>query len=71
VAFPIGEAQITGLLNGGSLVWAFISDSILTAAIGFGTKIKSLVFIFMIAIFIFVGTVLYFLVVINLKRKLF
>jgi FLVCR family feline leukemia virus subgroup C receptor-related protein len=71
VAFPIGEAQITGLLNGGSLIWAFIADSILTAAVGFGSKAQSTIFLFIVIIIIMLGTVLYFFVAINLKRKHF
>jgi hypothetical protein len=71
IAFPIGEAQITGLLNGGSLIWAFISDSILTLIIGFGTTVKSLIFISVIILFIAMGNVLSFMMRINLKRKHF
>jgi hypothetical protein len=67
VAFPIGEAQITGMLNGGSLIFAFIADSILTAAIGFGTKLKSTLFIFILTLMILLGPLLYFFV--NIDEK--
>lgn len=37
LAFPMGEAQVTGLLNGGAMLWAFLSSSLITAVVGFGT----------------------------------
>jgi len=71
MAFPIGEAQVTGLLNACSLIWAFISDSILTAVIGFGTTLRSSIFILMLAIFVGIGSVIYFFIKFDLKRKRF
>jgi len=38
LAFPMGEAQVTGLLNGGSLFFTFIISSIISASVGFGSK---------------------------------
>jgi hypothetical protein len=32
----MGEAQVTGLLNGGSLFFTFITSLIVSAAVGFG-----------------------------------
>ena len=60
VAFPIGEAQVTGMLNGGALAWAFIMDSILTAVIGFGTKGKTVGFVLTLIIFLVLGAYIYF-----------
>lgn len=71
VAFPIGEAQVTGLLNGGALIWAFIVDSLLTVIIGFGTVGKTVGFIITLIVFLVVGGFLYFKTAINLKRKEF
>lgn len=71
VAFPIGEAQVTGILNGGALLCAFIMDSILTAAIGFGTKGKTVGFVITLIIFLVIGAFIYFKTEIVLKRKEF
>jgi MFS family permease len=71
LAFPIGEAQVTGLLNGGALVWAFLIDSILTAAIGFGTIARTVAFMMILITFLAVGSFLYFRTAILLKRKEF
>jgi FLVCR family feline leukemia virus subgroup C receptor-related protein len=38
LAFPMGEAQVTGLLNGAGMLWAFIVNSILSCIFGYGTK---------------------------------
>jgi hypothetical protein len=59
------------MLNGGALIWTFIMDSILTAAIGFGTKVKTAVFFTILVIFLFTGSFLYFKANIVLKRKEF
>lgn len=71
VAFPIGEAQVTGLLNGGALIWAFIVDSLLTVIIGFGSVGKTVGFMITLIVFLVVGSFLYFKTAINLKRKEF
>jgi len=57
------------MLNGGSLIWAFISDSLLTLIIGFGSSRKSMFFMATLIVFIIIGNVLAFLVKVVLKRK--
>ncbi len=71
IAFPIGEAMVTGLLNGSSLIWAFVSDSLLTLIIGFGSKSQTMIFICVLIVFIALGNVFCFLVKIDMKRKRF
>lgn len=71
VAFPIGEAQITGILNGGAFIWAFLMDLIMTAAIGFGTKAKSVIFLAILSTFLFLASFLFLKVDLILKRKEF
>jgi FLVCR family feline leukemia virus subgroup C receptor-related protein len=71
VAFPIGEAQVTGILNGGALLCAFVLDSIMTAAIGFGTKERTTVFIMFLFFFLSGGSYIYYKTEIILKRKEF
>jgi FLVCR family feline leukemia virus subgroup C receptor-related protein len=69
LAFPMGEAQVTGLLNGGAMLWAFTSSSLVTATIGFGTTHKS--FLTMVVLFVFIlgGAFLFFSVKMDLKRQ--
>jgi hypothetical protein len=46
-------------------------DSILTAAIGFGTPKKTIIFMFILILFLLTGAILYFKTKIILKRKEF
>ena len=62
---------MVGILNGGALFWAFIMDSILTAAIGFGTKTKTIVLMFVLILFLITGAIIYLKTEIILKRKQF
>lgn len=71
VAFPIGEAQIIGILNGGAFIWAFLLDIIMTAAIGFGSKVKSAIFLAILTAFLFLAAFLYLRADLVLKRKEF
>jgi hypothetical protein len=68
LSFPMGEAQVTGLLNGGALLWAFISSSFVAAVIGFGTQRQSLITMVTLSLFILFGSILFFFVKIVLKR---
>jgi hypothetical protein len=65
----MGEAQVTGILNGGSLFFTFITTLIISSAIGFGEKSDSTIVMFTFMGFILTGCVLFFRVKINLKRK--
>jgi hypothetical protein len=68
LAFPIGEAQVTGLLNGGALLWAFISSTFITIVVGFGSAYSSLMIMVLLSCFILGGSVLFYNVKIMLKR---
>ena len=37
LTFPMGEAQVIGFLNGGALLWAFLSSAFVTSVFGFGS----------------------------------
>jgi len=37
ISFPIGEAQIIGILNGGAMIFTFIITLSISALVGFGT----------------------------------
>lgn len=69
LAFPMGEAQVTGILNGASLFFTFITTLIISSAIGFGEKSDSTIVMFSFMVFIFIGCFLFFKVEIILKRK--
>jgi FLVCR family feline leukemia virus subgroup C receptor-related protein len=69
LAFPMGEAQVTGILNGASLFFTFITTLIISSAIGFGEKSDSTIVMFAFMSFVLVGCFLFFRVKIILKRK--
>lgn len=65
----MGEAQVTGILNGGSLFFTFLTTLIISSAIGFGKKSDTTIVMFAFMAFILAGCVLFFKVEIILKRK--
>lgn len=69
LAFPMGEAQVTGILNGASLFFTFITTLIISSAIGFGKKSDTTIVMFAFMGFLLGGCFLFFKVKINLKRK--
>lgn len=69
LSFPMGEAQVTGLLNGGALLWAFISSAFVSSVIGYGSTKSSFLIIIILSIFILLSAVLFFFVKIDLKRQ--
>jgi MFS transporter, FLVCR family, feline leukemia virus subgroup C receptor-related protein len=68
LAFPLGEAQVTGLLNGGALLWAFLASTLVATTVGFSSSSSSLLTMIVLSLFILTGAVLFFLVNITLKR---
>jgi len=62
---------VTGLLNGGSLLWAFVSSAFVSAVFGYGTTKSSLLIIIVLSIFVLMSAVLFFFVKIDLKRQRF
>ena len=68
LAFPMGEAMVTGLLNGGALLWAFITSTIIASAVGFNSSQSSLMTMIVLTLFILAGSVLFFRIDIHLKR---
>ena len=69
LAFPMGEAQVTGILNGASLFFTFLTTLIISSAIGFGKKTDTTIVMFTFMAFILAGCILFFRVKIILKRK--
>lgn len=69
LAFPIGEAQIIGLLNGGSMILAFILTSIITAAIKFQTQAQATMAMIVYIVLVAAGSICFFFLKIDLKRR--
>lgn len=69
LAFPMGEAQVTGFLNGAALLWAFLIGLIMSLIIGYGDSHKSLFWILGLFVLIMSGALLLKTVKLNLKRK--
>ena len=59
LAFPIGEAQVIGILNGGAMILTFVLTLILSSAIGFGSKGQSRTILFIYIVFLSLGTFIY------------
>jgi len=71
LSFPIGEAQVTGLLNAGCLLWAFLSSAFVTSVFGYGDTKSSFWIIMVLSIFTLLSAILFFFVKIDLKRQEF
>ena len=71
ICFPVGEAQVTGILNGSAFLFAFLSDLIMTAAIGFGSKLKTALYFSVLFIFLLLGAFCYLLTAFVFKRTQF
>ena len=69
LCFPIGEAQVTGILNGGAMILTFLCTLLVTSTIGYGTSKKSLFVIIAYITIMGLGTVFYYFVKIDLKRR--
>ncbi len=69
LSFPVGEAQVVGILTGASMIYTVVLTLTITGAVGFGTPRQSAICMgIYIGLFI-IGGFLYSLVNINLKRR--
>lgn len=59
-----------GILNGGSMIYTFIFNLILGAAVGLENKKDSLILMIIFAVFLLVGGILFWFVKVVLKRKI-
>lgn len=59
---------MTGLLNGGALLWAFFASTFVASVFGFENSSSSLITMFLLSIFIFTGALLFQRTKIILKR---
>lgn len=60
---------MTGILNGGAMILTFLVTLLITSAIGYGTAKQSLLAIVGYIIIMGTGTVLYYFVKIDLRRR--
>jgi hypothetical protein len=69
LSFPIGEAQVTGFINGGAMIVAFFMALAITSAINFDTPEKSTIVMVIYITLMSFGTVLYYFIKIERKRR--
>lgn len=69
LSFPVGEAQIVGIITGGAMIYTVALTLTITAAVGFGTPNQSAVCMAIYIVLFLIGAILYCLVDINLKRR--
>ena len=58
LCFPIGEAFVLGVLNGGAMLWTFVMNIIVTEGIKLNSKEHSLIVMIIFILMIVLGTVL-------------
>ncbi len=69
LTFPVGEAQVVGIITGGSMIYTVVLTLTISTVVGFGTTMRSSInMIIYIALFA-CGAVMYSLVKIKLKRR--
>lgn len=69
LSFPVGEAQVVGIVTGGAMIYTVVLTLTITAAVGFGSPKQSAICMLIYIILFLIGGVLYCLVDINLKRR--
>lgn len=69
LSFPIGQAQVTGFMNGGAMILAFLITLGVTSIIKFGTAKQSLMAMVTYIVLVAIGTVFYYFIKIDLKRR--
>lgn len=69
LCFPMGEAQVTGLLNGGAMILTFFLSLLMESAIKLQNKSQSLIAFIIYIILVFCGAVAFYFVKIDLKRR--
>lgn len=69
LCFPVGEAQVIGILNGGAMLFTFLLTLITTSTISFSNTKDSLIVMIIFIVIMGLGTGCYYLVKIDLKRR--
>lgn len=69
LSFPVGEAQVVGIVTGGAMLYTVVLTLTITAAVGFGTPIQSAICMIIYISLFLIGGGLYCMVEIKLKRR--
>ncbi len=69
LTFPVGEAQVVGIIAGLSMIYTAILSLTISSAVGFGTAKQSGICMIIYIILFMMGSVLYCTVDIKLKRR--
>lgn len=69
MAFPVGEAQIVGIVTGSSMIYTVILTLTISSAIGFGSTDQSGLCMIIYIVLFLIGGILYSTVQIKLKRR--
>ena len=69
LAFPMGEATVTGLLNGGALLWTFLASAFATSVVGYSSAKSSELIMIIFNIFVGLASLSFLFVKVELKRK--
>ncbi len=69
LTFPVGEAQVVGIITGGSMIYTVVLTLSISAAVGFGSPLQSAINMIVYISLFLLGAIFYALVDIVLKRK--
>ncbi len=69
LSFPVGEAQVVGIVTGGAMLYTVVLTLTITAAVGFGTPTQSAICMIIYISLFLIGGGLYCMVEIKLKRR--
>lgn len=69
LTFPVGEAQVVGIITGISMLYTVVLTLTISSAVGFGTAKQSGICMIVYVILFILGSILYCTVNINLKRR--
>jgi hypothetical protein len=69
LVFPVGEALITGILNGGGMLFSFIMIGIIQLVLDMGSKSQSLKIMLVFTFMTIIGSIFYWRIKPRLKRR--
>ncbi len=69
LTFPVGQAQVVGIITGGSMIYTVVLTLSISAAVGFGSPLQSAINMIVYISLFLLGAIFYALVDIVLKRK--
>ena len=69
LTFPVGEAQVVGIVTGGSMLYTVVLTLTISSTVGFGTAKQSAICMIIYITLTILGAVLYAMVDIKLKRR--